>query len=67
MPLIGVEDAEHTVTYVNPAFCLLVGRTKASIPMIGNQCAQVMDRVDRTGQGETHAVRENSIPYSFSF
>ncbi len=69
MPLIGVEDAEHTVTYVNPSFCLLVGMAKAelmgvqfsSIPMVGDQCAQVMDRVYRTGQGETHAVREKSI------
>jgi two-component system NtrC family sensor kinase len=37
----------------------------SSIPMIGNQCAQVMDRVYRTGEGETQAVRENTIAYPF--
>ncbi len=74
MPLVGVEGAEHTITYVNPAFCLLVGRAKAelmggqfsSIPMVGNQCAQVMNRVFQTGQGETYAGGEKTDACPFS-
>jgi two-component system, NtrC family, sensor kinase len=71
MPIIGVEDAEHRISYVNPAFCLLVGKEKeellgknfGSIPVVGEQCALILDRVYRTGQTETLTVGERSGSY----
>ena len=61
MPIVGIEGAEHTVTYVNPAFCGLVKTAKgqllgaafATIPVIGEQCAAMLERVYRTGTAET--------------
>lgn len=77
MPIVGVADVEHKVVYVNPAFCLLVGKTKeelegsdfTGIPMIGDECALVLDRVYRTGQAETHVSQERSEshpPWSYA-
>jgi PAS domain S-box-containing protein len=31
MPIVGVEDAGHRVSYVNPAFCQLVGKSKEQL------------------------------------
>ena len=31
MPIIGVEDAAHRVSYVNPAFCRLVGKREGEL------------------------------------
>jgi two-component system NtrC family sensor kinase len=71
MPIAGVEGTAHRVAYVNPAFCLLVKKTKedligqdfASIEPIGQQCALLLDQVYRTGSAETHTVREHSGSY----
>lgn len=71
VPIAGVEGAAHRVTYVNPAFCLLVKKTKeeligqefASIEPIGQQCALLLDQVYRTGSAETRTVRERSGSY----
>jgi two-component system NtrC family sensor kinase len=71
MPIVVIEDAQHTISYVNPAFCSLVGKSKdelmgenfSSIPMVGDQCSLLLDRVYRTGQAETHTVQERFASY----
>jgi two-component system NtrC family sensor kinase len=71
MPIVVIEDAQHTISYVNPAFCSLVGKSKdelmgtnfSSIPMVGDQCSLLLDRVYRTGQAETHTAQERFASY----
>jgi PAS domain S-box-containing protein len=68
MPIIGVEDAAHRVSYVNPAFCRLVSRREGDllgmnfgeVPVVGEQCALILDRVYRTGHAETLTLRKRS-------
>lgn len=72
MPIVGVEDGAHRISYVNPAFCSLVGKSEdeligtnfCSIPMIGDQCLSILDRVHRTGQAEHHTIQERFASYS---
>jgi two-component system NtrC family sensor kinase len=71
MPIIGVEDAAHRISYVNPAFCRLVGRGEdellgmefGELPIAGPQCALILDRVYRTGEAETLTSRDRSGGY----
>ncbi|MDQ2924082.1 MAG: HAMP domain-containing histidine kinase [Acidobacteriota bacterium] len=73
MPIVGIEGAEHTVTYINPAFCGLVKTAKgqllgaafATIPVIGEQCAAMLERVYRTGTAETQLGRDRSELHPF--
>jgi two-component system NtrC family sensor kinase len=70
-PTVLIEDAAHRISYVNPAFCSLVDKSEdelvgtnfSSIPMIGDQCLLLLDRVYRTGQAETQTVQERFASY----
>jgi two-component system NtrC family sensor kinase len=71
MPIVGVQDAVHRISYVNPAFCSLVGKSEdelmgtnfSSIPMIGDQCLLLLDRVYRSGEAESHTIQERFASY----
>ena len=71
MPIVGVEGAGHRISYVNPAFCRLISKSKeqlvgtsfVDLPVVGEQCALTLDRVYRTGKAETLTVRERSGSY----
>jgi two-component system NtrC family sensor kinase len=71
MPIVAIEDAAHRVSYVNPAFCALVGKSEdelmgtnfSSIPMIGDHCLSLLDRVYRSGQAESHTIQERFASY----
>jgi two-component system NtrC family sensor kinase len=71
LPIAVVEDAGHRISYVNPAFCSLVGKSNdelmgtnfSSIPMLGNNCMLLLDRVYRTGQAESHTIQEQFASY----
>ena len=73
MPIVGLEDAAHKLSYVNPAFCKLVGKDKeellgtefGNIPIVGEHCALVLDRVYCTRQPETLTIREKLGCLSF--
>jgi signal transduction histidine kinase len=68
MPMACVEGASHIARYANPAFCLLARKPKEEI--IGNPfsqalpadhaCLSLLERVRRTGHGETHTGTESS-------
>jgi two-component system NtrC family sensor kinase len=68
IPIVGVEDAAHRISYVNPAFCSLVSKAKeeligssfSNVPVIGEKCSVILERVFRTGRPETCTVREGS-------
>ena len=79
LPLAAVKEREHTVLYVNPAFCRLVG--KATEELIGrpfalalpegeaNGCLALLDRVYQTSVPETladqeHALSPSDVPFS---
>ena len=71
MPIVRVEDVAHRISYANPAFCSLVGKSEdellgtnfSSIPMIGEQCLLLLDRVHRTGQAESRTIQERFASY----
>jgi PAS domain S-box-containing protein len=73
MPLAGVDGPSHVVYYVNPAFCLLTGKSKeeligkafsAATPN-GSECLSLLDRVDKTGKAEMHAGQEHPGGHRF--
>lgn len=63
LPIVEVEGAAHIVSYVNPAFCELVGKTRSEL--VGNAFAQIvpgaeeclptLDQVYETGKAITLA------------
>ncbi len=67
MPMAGVEGLRHIICYVNPAYCLLTGKSKdeligkafsAAAP-IGGECLSLLDRVYQTGKAEIHTGQED--------
>ncbi len=70
MPIVEVQGNAHIVSYVNPVFCRLVGKTSleligntfAEIVPGGNECVPILDRVYRTGGAITHAREDDSAP-----
>src|SRR5450631_3887985 len=53
MPMAALEGSGHVVRYVNPAFCLLIGKTgeqligypfSEAVP-VGDECVSVLDRL----------------------
>ncbi len=68
MPMAAVEGAGHIVRYVNPVFCLLIGKTReeligngfSGIAPTGNECLSLLDRVYQTGRAEIHTEQEES-------
>jgi signal transduction histidine kinase len=71
LPMLAVVGAEHIVSYVNPAFCNLTGKSREG--SIGNafsrtqpvedECLSLLDRVYRTGEPETYTSQEFSTPH----
>lgn len=59
--MVELAGADHRVCFVNPAFCLLVGRTReelmakrfAEIVSNGDKCVPLLDRVYQTGEPAT--------------
>jgi len=73
MPMAAVDGAGHIVRYVNPAFCLLIGKTReelignafsGAVPA-GDECLSLLDRVYQTRQAEIHTGREDSASHPF--
>ncbi len=68
MPMAAVEGAGHIVRYVNPAFGLLLGKTRkelignafSGIVPTENECLSLLDRVYQTGRAEIHTGQEES-------
>ncbi len=58
LPIVEVHGPEHTVAYVNPAFCRLAGRSRealvghpfADLVPGGRRCLPLLDRVYQTGE-----------------
>ncbi len=72
-PLIAVEGADHSVSYVNPAFTKLVRKAKEdligtpfndTVPS-GGECVLMLDRVFRTGEPAVYTRAEHSAPNPF--
>jgi PAS domain S-box-containing protein len=73
LPVAVAEGQSHSVRYVNPAFCTLVG--KASEELIGrdlteilpdgNECLVLLDRVYRTREPESKAAHDQSCYRSY--
>jgi signal transduction histidine kinase/ActR/RegA family two-component response regulator len=70
LPIIEVRGSAHLVSYVNSAFCRLLGKTRkellgkcfAQIVPGGDQCAAILDRVYQTGEAETYSQEDKSEP-----
>jgi two-component sensor histidine kinase len=70
LPMATVEGAMHIVSYVNPAFCRLIGKTRPEL--VGKPFSEVLpekgefvallDRVYRTGKSESYTQQEHSGP-----
>jgi two-component system NtrC family sensor kinase len=67
LPTATVVEAEHTVRYVNPSFCQLVGKNEDELIgkpfaeiMPGNGSLSLLDRVYRTGEAETYTEPEHA-------
>jgi light-regulated signal transduction histidine kinase (bacteriophytochrome) len=73
MPMAAVESADHIVCYVNPAFCLLVGKTRKDLignaffvaAPAGGECLSLLDRVYQTGKSEIHTGQERPVSHPF--
>ena len=70
LPVAIAGGAKHIVRYVNPAFCLLIGRSESAL--VGNSFAEILpddgclpflDRVYRTGKAEAHTELEHSVTH----
>jgi signal transduction histidine kinase len=68
LPIVEVQGSTHIVSYVNSAFCMLLGKTRgelvgktfAEIVDNGEKCVPILDRVYQTGEAVTHAHRDDS-------
>ncbi|HTG43312.1 MAG TPA: ATP-binding protein, partial [Verrucomicrobiae bacterium] len=68
LPIVEVQGSAHMLSFVNAAFCRLVGKTKAEL--IGKQfaeivpggtdCVPILNKVYETGEGTTLAHEVNS-------
>lgn len=66
--MAAVEGTEHVVRYVNPAFCLLVGKDSEELIGIpfaravpaGEACLPLLDRAHGTGEPQIHTELEYS-------
>jgi signal transduction histidine kinase len=69
-PVIGVQGNTHIVSYVNAAFCELLGKSRealvgkpfAEIVPGGEECLPVLDRVYQTGKVLSHVHESNAAP-----
>lgn len=68
MPIVEVQGDGHLVSYVNSAFCQLVGKPRrelvgkpfAGIVHGGERCVPILDRVYRSGEAATHVLEDDS-------
>jgi hypothetical protein len=68
MPMAGLGGPLHTLRYVNLAFCLLTGKSKdeligtafCGIAPCTNECMLLLDRVAKTGPGDSYTGQENT-------
>src|SRR5476651_2093773 len=70
LPMATLEGAMHIVSYVNPAFCRLIDKTRHEL--VGKPFSEVLpekgeflallDRVYRTGKSESVTQQEHSGP-----
>src|SRR5579864_915195 len=70
LPIVEVQGKAHFVSYVNSAFCALVGKSRGELigkPFVdivdgGDTCVPILDRVYQTGEAATHAHEDESEP-----
>jgi signal transduction histidine kinase len=70
MPIVEVQGGGHLVSYVNSAFCRLIGKTRGELIGMafsgivhgGDQCVPILDRVYRSGEAATHVLEDDSDP-----
>ena len=68
LPIVEVQGVDHRVTFVNAAFCGLVGKTRsdllgmtfAEIVPGGEKCVPILNRVYASGEAATHAYEDHS-------
>ncbi|MEP6936532.1 MAG: PAS domain S-box protein, partial [Chthoniobacterales bacterium] len=66
LPIVEVQGSAHIVSYVNSAFCSLLGKTRselignpiAEIVPGGSECVSVLDKVYETGEAVIHAQKD---------
>ncbi|MBB5343330.1 PAS domain-containing protein [Edaphobacter lichenicola] len=67
----SMEGPAQIVSYVNPALCHLVGKSReqmigkpfAEILPDGDKCLVLLDRVYRSGIAESHIEQEHAAPH----
>lgn len=70
LPMIEVEGPDHTVCFVNAAFCALLGKRREelidrpfeSVVCNSRKCVELLDKVYQTGEAETLAEPDASEP-----
>ncbi|MEO8429789.1 MAG: ATP-binding protein [Verrucomicrobiota bacterium] len=70
LPIVEVQGSAHIISYVNSAFCRLLGKTMAEligksfaeIVHEGDKCVPILDRVYQTGEAVTLAQEDDSEP-----
>src|SRR5579872_2577072 len=70
LPIVEVQGKAHFVSYVNSAFCALMGKKRreligkpfAEIVYGGDKCVPILDHVYETGEAATHAYEDESEP-----
>ncbi len=70
LPMVEVHGAEHSVAYVNSAFCRLLGKTKeellgnsfAQIIPGGDRCVPILESVYEKGETVTHVYEDEAEP-----
>jgi len=68
LPVVEVEGSTHVVSYVNSAFCSLMGKSRgdlvgksfAEIIPRGDECLPLLTRVYQTGEALTHVQEDDS-------
>jgi signal transduction histidine kinase len=68
MATASVDGLSHIIRYINPAFCLLINKSReeligkkfSDVVPAGFECLALLERVYRTGQAETHIGDEHS-------
>ncbi|HUQ91023.1 MAG TPA: ATP-binding protein [Bryobacteraceae bacterium] len=71
--MAGVDGPSHVVRYVNPAFCLLIGKAREELmeksfseaAPIQSECLSLLDRVYRSGKAEVHTGGEHAASDGF--
>ena len=75
LPLVEVQGSRHVVSWVNFAFCALLGKARgellgkcfAEIVPGGEECMPLLDKIYRTGEPITHAQDPDEDPASWLY